>query len=261
MEHHFNIELATKLGIEEAIFLNNLYYWLQKNAANGKNFFDGSYWTYNTKQAYTEIFPYMSYDKIKRMINLLREQNIIKTGHYDENKMNRTLWYAFTECGLKMMKDAGYKVEVLGFEDGEDEDDKNCTDEKEQEEPSQKSVLPQCTTNINKTDINNKETLETSSRVKERLSHKYNKDKPLTDIEVKFYLGMEQNYPRVMRMDYPLLYRQYQDLLKKGINNNKIIANLEAMENYKPLKDRVKAYQTLLNFIKIDKNTYAPTTA
>ena len=108
---------------------------------------------------------------------------------------------------------------------------------------------------------NNKETLETSSRVKERLSHKYNKDKPLTDIEVKFYLGMEQKYPRVMRMDYPLLYRQYQELLNKGVNNNKIIANLEAMENYKPLKDRVKAYQTLLNFIKIDRNTYTQTVA
>ena len=97
--------------------------------------------------------------------------------------------------------------------------------------------------------------------MKERLSHKYNKDKPLTDIEVKFYLGMEQKYPRIMRMDYPLLYRQYQELLNKGVNNNKIIANLEAMENYKPLKDRVKAYQTLLNFIKIDRNTYAQTVA
>jgi hypothetical protein len=256
MEHHFNIELATKLGIEEAIFLNNLYYWLQKNASNGKNYFDGSYWTYNTKQAYTEIFPYMSYDKIKRMINLLKEKSIIKTGHYDENKMNRTLWYAFTECGLKMMKNAGYKVTVLGFKDSEEEDDKNCIDEKEQKEPSQKSILPQCTTNINKTDIKNKETLETSSRVKERLSHKYNKDKPLTDIEVKFYLGMEQKYPRVMHMDVPLKYSQYQQLLKDGISNKKIIANLEAMENWKILKDRVKAYNTLLTFLKKDRNEY-----
>lgn len=108
---------------------------------------------------------------------------------------------------------------------------------------------------------NNKETLETSSRVKERLSHKYNKDKELSDIEIKYYLGMEENYPRVMRMDYPLLYKQYQQLLNDGVCNKKIIANLEAMENYKPLKDRVKAYQTLKNFIKIDKNVYTPDVA
>lgn len=118
------------------------------------------------------------------------------------------------------------------------------------------------TSTANNKEINNnnkeidKETLETSSRVKERLSHKYNKDKPLTDIEVKFYLGMEQKYPRVMRMDVPLKYSQYQQLLKDGISNKKIIANLEAMENWKILKDRVKAYNTLLTFLKKDRNEY-----
>ena len=261
MEHHFNIDLASKLGIEEAIFLHNLYFWLQNNATKNINFFDGSYWTYNTKQAYTEIFPYISYDKIKRMISDLRENGIIKTGHYDQNKMNRTLWYAFTDCGLAMMKEAGYKVSVFGFEPDDEDGDKNCVDEKGQNELPQEGNLHQCTTNINKTDKNNKETLETSSRVRERLSHKYNKDKPLKEIEVKFYLGMEEKYPRVMRMDYPLLYRQYQELLNEGICNAKIKANLEAMENYKPLKDRVKAYQTLKNFIKIDKNVYNPDVA
>ena len=108
---------------------------------------------------------------------------------------------------------------------------------------------------------NDKETLETSSRVKERLSHKYNKDKPLTEIEVKYYLGMEENYPRVMRMDKPLLYGQYQELLKEGVCVDKIIANLEAMENWKPLNERVAAYQTLLTFLKKDKNQYAPSVA
>lgn len=258
MEHHFNIEIAKKMGIEEAVFLHNLFYWLHRNAANGKNFIDGSYWTYNTKQSYSELFPYMSYSKIKRIIDTLQTDCIIKTGNFNENKMDRTLWYAFTDCGLKIMQKAGYDVDILYCGKPSESKIENAL---VQNEPMEEFKMSQCNTNINKTDINNKETLETSSRVKERLSHKYNKDKPLTDIEVKFYLGMEEKYPRVMRMDYPLLYRQYQELLNKGVNNKKIIANLEAMENYKPLKDRVKAYQTLLNFIKIDKNTYAPTMA
>lgn len=115
--------------------------------------------------------------------------------------------------------------------------------------------------NIYNNKDNNKETLEISSRVKERLTHKYNGDKPLTDIEVKYYLGMEEKYPRVMRMDKPLLYGQYQELLKKGICLEKIIANLEAMENWKPLKDRVKAYQTLLTFLRKDNTQYAQSVA
>ena len=254
MEHYFNIDLATKLGIEEAIFLHNLYYWIQKNAVNKKQFYDGSYWTYNTKQAYAELFPYMSLSKIKRIIDKLLEECIIKKGNYSNDKMNRTSWYAFTECGLRMMENAGYKIGVFRGEE-------NCVDALGQNEPMQKPESEQCTTNINNTDINNKETLETSSRVKERLSHKYNKDKPLTDIEVKYYLGMEEKYPRVMRMDEPLLYKQYIALLNKGVNVNKIKANLEAMNNNKKIRERYNAYLTLLNYIKIDKNTYAPTMA
>jgi hypothetical protein len=251
MEHHFNIELATKLGIEEAIFLNNLYYWLQKNAANGKNFFDGSYWTYNTKQAYTEIFPYMSYDKIKRMINLLREQNIIKTGHYDENKMNRTLWYAFTECGLKMMKDAGYKVEVLGFKDGEEEDDKNCNDEKGQEELSQKSVLPQCTTNINKTDKNNKEKTSIDIDVKNDAEASAQSDE-----EKYFYTYLKEHCPFVYKMQVPLTYEQYKKACSK-YSREKIWETLDAMNNWKELnKKRRYAYKTLLVWLEKDKKQY-----
>lgn len=97
---------------------------------------------------------------------------------------------------------------------------------------------------------------DVSKEVKKRLSRKYNKNEPLTDIEVKFYLGMEKNYPRIMRMDVPFKYSQYQKLLKDGISNKKIIANLEAMENWKILKDRVEAYKVLLTFLKKDRNEY-----
>lgn len=261
MEHYFNIEIAKKAGIEEAIFLHNLYYWIHKNAANNKMFFDGSYWTYNTKQSYAELFPYMNISKVKRVINTLVKEHIIKVGHYNENKMDRTSWYAFTDCGLAMMKEAGYNVKILTGESDDENDVVNQENTLDQSEPMEDSKDEQCTKDINNIDKNNKETLEINSRVKERLAHKYNKKKPLTDIEVKYYLGMEEKYPRVMRMDNPLLYRQYKDLLKKGVIVDKIIANLEAMENWKPLKDRVSAYQTLLTFIKKDKNQYAPSVA
>lgn len=64
-----------------------------------------------------------------------------------------------------------------------------------------------------------------------------------------------------MRMDEPLLYKQYIAILNKGVNVNKIKANLEAMNNNKKIRERFNAYLTLLNYIKIDKNTYAPTMA
>ena len=222
MEHSFNIDIAKKVGIEEAIFLNNLYYWIHKNAANNKMFFDGSYWTYNTKQAYAELFPYMGYSKVKRVINTLTEANIIKTGNYNKDKMDRTLWYAFTDCGLAMMKEAGYKVEVLGFGvDDEKKKDLKSENAMAQNEPMQQPESEQCTKNINNTDINNKETLETSSRVKEKNAHEgfvFSDDK-----EANFLKWCHDNVPNLMRNKKPLSYAEYIKLQSEGFPPRKIL--------------------------------------
>lgn len=251
MEHHFNIDIAKQLGIEEAIFIHNMYYWITKNAANKKLFFDGSYWTYNTKQAYAELFIYMSESKVKRLIAKLEKDNIIKTGNYNTNKMDRTLWYSFTKYGLKVLKDAGYKVTVLI---NEEENAKN-DDALGQSDPMEEVKTDSCYYKDNNKDIN-KETLNYPLRVLEKLSVKYKKGKELTEVEVKYYLGMEEKYPRIMKMDEPLLYEQYMKVLKSGVSNEKIKANLEAMQNYKPLNKRTSALLTLKNFIRIDKNNY-----
>lgn len=250
MEHHFNIDIAKLLGIEEAIFIHNMYYWITKNAANKKLFFDGSYWTYNTKQAYAELFIYMSESKVKRLIAKLEKDNIIKTGNYNTNKMDRTLWYSFTKFGLKVLKDSGYKVTVLINE----EENAKSDDALGQSDPMEEAKTESCYYKDNNKDIN-KETLNYPLRVSERLSHKYNKDVPLTDKEIEFYVGMEKTYPHVMRMDAPLLYSQYKKLLTE-YKPVKIKANLEAMENYKPLKNRRDAYRTLRNWLELDKREY-----
>ena len=44
MTHNFDTEIATEYGINEAILLNNIYYWVEYNKANEKNFHDGYYW-------------------------------------------------------------------------------------------------------------------------------------------------------------------------------------------------------------------------
>ncbi|MGL5099898.1 MAG: hypothetical protein ACRC6B_07715, partial [Fusobacteriaceae bacterium] len=64
MNHSFNVDLAAKYGIEEAIILENLAFWIKKNEKNGKNFVEGEYWTYNSASAFQELFPYMGIKKI-----------------------------------------------------------------------------------------------------------------------------------------------------------------------------------------------------
>lgn len=99
MQHSFNIKLAEKYGILEAILINHLWFWIEKNRVNDVNYFDGNYWTYNSTRAFNELFPYVSEKQIKYALKHLREEKIIQTGNYNENVFDRTLWYAFTEEG------------------------------------------------------------------------------------------------------------------------------------------------------------------
>lgn len=240
MEHHFNIEIAKKIGIEEAIFLHNLYYWLQHNAANEKNLFDGSYWTYNTKKAYSEIFPYMSLDKIKRIINSLREDGIIKTGNYGLDKMNHTLWYAFTDCGLSMMEKAGYDTKVF-----------YCINRRGQNAPIEEGKTHQSTTNINKTDKNNKEKTSIDIDVKNDAEASAQSDE-----EKYFYTYLKEHCPFVYKMQVPLTYEQYKKACSK-YSREKIWETLDAMNNWKELnKKRRYAYKTLLVWLEKDKKQY-----
>lgn len=103
MYHLFDVELAEKYGLNEAIILNNLWFWVEKNRANETNFYDGNYWTYNSNKAFQELMPYLTEKKIRNAINNLIEQGIIVTGNYNTSSYDRTLWYAFTEKGKTIM--------------------------------------------------------------------------------------------------------------------------------------------------------------
>ena len=57
MQHTFDIDIAAKYGVEEAILLNHLWFWIQKNEANDRHFHDGLYWTYNIINAFSACAP------------------------------------------------------------------------------------------------------------------------------------------------------------------------------------------------------------
>lgn len=106
MNHSFDVDLAVQFGIEEAIIIENLAFWIKKNVANNKNFIDGDYWTYNSASAFQELFPYMSLKKIQRTLTRLEEQKILKSGSYNKLKMDRTKWYCITDSEIKKL----YKI-------------------------------------------------------------------------------------------------------------------------------------------------------
>ena len=103
MQHSFDIGIAMQYGVYAAILLNNLGYWIKHNEANGTNFHDGKYWTYNSRKAYKELFPYMSERQINTALEKLISDGLVVTGNYNESAYDRTLWYALTQNGKSIL--------------------------------------------------------------------------------------------------------------------------------------------------------------
>ncbi len=99
MNHSFDIAIAEKYGVNAAILLQHIFWWCEKNKANETNYYDGLYWTYNSRKAFTMLFPYMSEKQIRTALDRLVNEGLIVIGNYNEDKRDRTLWYAATEKG------------------------------------------------------------------------------------------------------------------------------------------------------------------
>jgi hypothetical protein len=100
MEHAFNVNVAIDVGIEEAVILKNISFWIEENAANKRNIHDGKVWTFNSVSAYKELFPYMSERQIGYALNNLVKHGLLQTGCYNQKKYDRTKWYTLTEKSL-----------------------------------------------------------------------------------------------------------------------------------------------------------------
>lgn len=119
MEHSFDINVAKKIGIVEAILLKHIYFWVQKNKANGADEVEGHYWTYATRKAFTEIFPYLSERQIKYALDKLERLGYILTANHNASKYDRTLWYTITESGFAILQNC--QMEVTKLSNGSDE--------------------------------------------------------------------------------------------------------------------------------------------
>lgn len=98
--HYFRVDDATKYGIDKAVILQNLRFWLDHVRANERNLFEGHYWVYNSGKALSELFPYLKATKIARLLRELEEDCAIMTGNYNESAYDRTKWYSMPEYSI-----------------------------------------------------------------------------------------------------------------------------------------------------------------
>lgn len=99
MIYYFDSDVAMEVGVNGAIILQNIAFWVKKNEANEMNFHDGKYWTYNTVKAFCRLFPFWTHNTIYKLLKDLETGGYIETGNFNQEGTNRTKWYTLTERG------------------------------------------------------------------------------------------------------------------------------------------------------------------
>ena len=136
MTYQFDTDIAALYGVDESIMIANLQFWIRKNEANGKHFHDGRFWTYNSIDAFTKLFPFWTARQIRRILKSLEEKGVIVTGNYNTSAYDRTTWYAFGDSFL--LKGQKHFTETSN---GNDESGKsvinNVTDIKPDDKPNE----------------------------------------------------------------------------------------------------------------------------
>lgn len=85
--------LATRIGLNEAIVLQQIHYWLLEDCTK-PNTQEGKRWVYNTFENWQrDNFPFWSVVTIKRIVASLLEQGLIATGKFSKRKYDRTNYY------------------------------------------------------------------------------------------------------------------------------------------------------------------------
>ncbi|HBB3786511.1 TPA: transcriptional regulator [Escherichia coli] len=86
-----NPELAYSIGLNEAIALQQINYWLQETKSGMES--DGVRWIYNTTEQWLEQFPFWSESTLKRTFTRLKTLGVLKIEQLNKSQRDMTNFY------------------------------------------------------------------------------------------------------------------------------------------------------------------------
>ncbi len=110
--------LATLAGLNEAIFLQQLHYWILRSGKER----DGRLWIYNTYDEWQAQLPFWSRATLRRIVNGLEERGLIlSTDVYNASKVDRTKWYALDYAAVDSLLETADQVINVSTSTAQDE--------------------------------------------------------------------------------------------------------------------------------------------
>lgn len=86
--------LATIIGLNESIVLQQVHYWLKIKEKGQQDYIDGHYWVYNSYKQWQEQFPFWHRNTIQRTFSSLEKKGILISGNYNHAGFDKTKWYS-----------------------------------------------------------------------------------------------------------------------------------------------------------------------
>ena len=86
-----NPDLAYSIGLNEAIALQQINYWLKETTSGLER--DGVRWIYNTNEQWLEQFPFWSESTLKRTFTRLKNLGVLKVEQLNKSQRDMTNYY------------------------------------------------------------------------------------------------------------------------------------------------------------------------
>ena len=99
--HSFNVNVAKKVGVNKAILLQYIEFWVDKNKANKVLIYEGKAWVYHTASGFEEIFSYMKANTIAKYLVELEKEGYLHSSQNIEkgkNRNNRVKYYTLGDA-------------------------------------------------------------------------------------------------------------------------------------------------------------------
>lgn len=88
--------LAVKIGLNEAIVLQQVHYWLERS----KTSINGHLWVYNSVSEWRTQFPFWSDDTISRALKSLRARGVVIAEQLSPDARDRSMYYRIDYSAL-----------------------------------------------------------------------------------------------------------------------------------------------------------------
>ncbi|HKZ02819.1 MAG TPA: hypothetical protein VJ180_11290, partial [Pyrinomonadaceae bacterium] len=98
-------ELAAEIGVKEALFLQQLFYWSEWKRTRGLDVIDGRVWVWNNHQQWCQDMPFLSRRTVGRIVDRLVKLRLVDVLQPNRSRGDCTYWYSINETKFERLRD------------------------------------------------------------------------------------------------------------------------------------------------------------